>query len=270
MKLKLYIPTCDRYLWLMKPFSFLFNRFWDDSIDVIYLGYKTPEFINDMPSNFSFISMGDDDNLDNWSNDLRQYFDKIDDEYFMVTVDDSFLVDYTDIELYQKALLYLKETNNNIGRFGLERDLVTRPHQYWESFMGMNLVEAKPESTSRISLRWSIWKREYFCKYLKAGRIPWTFEANGTSESVNDGWGIVSFALKNPKKAPDNAVVFNTNAIWRNWFEDKNRLNLNDCAHDNPSKSLDKEILNEMIDLKYFNNEIEFGSIYNKEWYKIQ
>ena len=38
--LTLYIPTCNKYLWLIKPFSFLFNRFWDESIKVVYLGYK--------------------------------------------------------------------------------------------------------------------------------------------------------------------------------------------------------------------------------------
>ena len=91
MKLKLYIPTCNKYLWLIKPFSFLFNKFWDDSIEVIYLGYKTPDF--DLPSNFSFVSFGDDDNLSNWARDLRTYFESVEDEYFMVTVDDSFLIE---------------------------------------------------------------------------------------------------------------------------------------------------------------------------------
>ena len=44
MKLKIYIPTCDDYLWLIKPFMFLFNKFWDNSIQVIYLGYNPPDF----------------------------------------------------------------------------------------------------------------------------------------------------------------------------------------------------------------------------------
>ena len=27
MKIKLYIPTCDKYNWLIKPFAYTFNKF---------------------------------------------------------------------------------------------------------------------------------------------------------------------------------------------------------------------------------------------------
>jgi len=267
VKLKLYIPTCNKYLWLIKPFSFLFNKFWDDSIEVIYLGYKTPDF--DLPSNFSFVSFGDDDNLSNWARDLRTYFESVEDEYFMVTVDDSFLIDYTDVELYEKVLKYLKTTDKNIGRFGLERDLVTREHYYFDTYEGVGLVEQAPMAANRISIRWSIWKKDYIIRFLKDGRTPWTFEENGTDESRGDGVKIISTSLKTPTSPPDNTIVFNTNAIWRSWFDDYKRINLNSCAHDDAFKSLDVKILNEMKKLGYFDNEIEFGSIYKKKWYKI-
>ena len=125
MKLKVYIPTCDSYLWLIKPFMFLFNKFWDDSIQVTYLGYNPPDF--KLPHNCNFISLGKDDNLKNWSTDLKNYFTSIDDEYFIMTVDDSFLVHPTNTDLYTKIISYIN-TNSKIGRVGLERDLATRSH----------------------------------------------------------------------------------------------------------------------------------------------
>ena len=109
-KLKVYIPTCDNYLWLIKPFMFLFNKFWDDSIQVIYLGYNPPNF--NLPSNCSFISLGKDDNLKNWSNDLKNYFLSIDDEYFIMTVDDSFLVHPTNIDLYKMITDYMHKSSH--------------------------------------------------------------------------------------------------------------------------------------------------------------
>tara|TARA_R110000796_G_scaffold243812_1_gene366593 strand:+ start:2548 stop:3363 length:816 start_codon:yes stop_codon:yes gene_type:complete len=265
--LTLYIPTCNKYLWLIKPFSFLFNRFWDESIKVVYLGYKTPDF--ELPPNFSFVSMGDDDNLSNWSVDLRGYFESIEDEYFMVTVDDSFLVDYTNTELYEKALRYLQTTDKNIGRFGLERDLVTRPHHYFDTFENTDFVNQESNAENRISIRWSIWKRDYIIRFLKDGRTPWTFESEGTIESRGDGVGIISTSLKNPPAPPDNAIIFNTNSIWRNWYDDFNRLNFNSCAHDS-LKSLDSKVISEMLDLGLINRDVEIGSIYQREWYPIK
>jgi len=117
-------------------------------------------------------------------------------------------------------------TDKNIGRFGLERDLVTRPHYFFDTYDDIDLVEQDPTAANRISIRWSIWKRDYIIRFLKDGRTPWTFESEGTSESRGDGVGIISTALKNPPTPPDNAIIFNTNSIWRNWYDDFNRLNL--------------------------------------------
>ena len=42
MKIKLYIPTCDKYNWLIQPFAYTFNKFWSEDIEVVYLGYTNP------------------------------------------------------------------------------------------------------------------------------------------------------------------------------------------------------------------------------------
>ena len=267
MNLKLYIPTCDRYNWLIKPFSFTFNKFWDNHIQVVYLGYTKPDF--DLPENFKFISLGEDDSLDNWSIDLKKYFDTIDDEWLMMTVDDSFSVRDTNTELYNQTLNYLLNSDKKIGRFGLERDLVTRPNKYWDTHDGVDLVEAEPSADNRISMRWSIWRREYLVKHFVNGRTPWTFESDGTNDSKNDGWAIISYDKKNPPNPPDNSVVFNTNALWRSWYEDFNRVNVMDCSKESPNDRLDNETLKEMKELNYFNKEVEFGSICNKNWFPI-
>ena len=75
--MKIYISTSDKYLQLLKPFSFLFNRFWGEQQDVVVLGYKEPDF--ELPNNFEFVSMGVSRNdPKEWSDGLRDYFKSID------------------------------------------------------------------------------------------------------------------------------------------------------------------------------------------------
>jgi len=266
-KLKLYIPTCDNYLWLIKPFMFLFNKFWANSLQVIYLGYNAPNF--ELPDNCSFVSLGTDDNIDNWANDLNKYFTSIDDEYFIMTMDDSFLVDYTDISLYNKVIKYLEITNNNVGRVGLERDLVTRPHHYYDNIDGTELVSASKLAENRISCRWSIWKKEYILKLLVPGRTPWTFESEGTKQSVNSGYDIISTAFLDPISPPDNAIIYNTNCIWRSWWKQHNRLNFHSSAHAS-HKGLDASIIADMKSKDIIPKNSECGMIIERQWFKIE
>tara|TARA_R110002012_G_scaffold307735_3_gene513420 strand:+ start:786 stop:1583 length:798 start_codon:yes stop_codon:yes gene_type:complete len=265
MKLKVYIPTCDSYLWLIKPFMFLFNKFWDDSIQVTYLGYNPPDF--KLPHNCNFISLGKDDNLKNWSTDLKNYFTSIDDEYFIMTVDDSFLVHPTNTDLYTKIISYIN-TNSKIGRVGLERDLATRSHNQYDTFKGLNLVSASTNAANRISCRWSIWKKEYILKFLTPGRTPWSFEGEGTEQSKNENYDIISTPLSsNP---PDNTIIFNTNCIWRDWYKKYNRLNFHSSGHGSINKGLDINIINDMKKQNLLPLNVSCGMIIEKKWIPIK
>lgn len=265
-KVKVYIPTCDGYLWLIKPFMFLFNKFWDDSIEVVYLGYNPPNF--DLPSNCSFVSLGNDDNLKNYSNDLRNYFLSIDDEYVIITTDDTFLVDYVDINLYNTMLKYLN-INKKVGRVSLTRDLITRPHYYLDNIDGFNIVNASPNSEYRISVMWSMFKKDFLVELLQPNRTPWTLETEGTQQSKDGKYDIISFSQSNPPKPPDNTIIYHTNAVWRNWYKDFNRLNFHCSAYHTFPRSLDPNIVSEMKNNNLIPKNINCGMIINKKWHPI-
>ena len=266
-QLKLYIPTCDSYLWLIKPFMYLFNKFGPESMQVIYLGYNPPTF--ELPDNCSFVSLGKDDDIKNWSKDLNRYFSSIDDEYIIMTMDDAFLVDSTNMDLYNKMIKYLELTKNNVGRIGLERDLATRPHHYYDTIDGTDLVVASNVAENRISCRWSIWKTEYILQFLTEGRTPWTFESEGTKQSINDGYDIISTALLDPISPPDNAIIYNTNVIWRSWYKQYNRLNFHSSAHAS-DKSLDANIISDMKNKGIIPKDSDCGMIIERQWVKIE
>ena len=265
-KIKVYIPTCDNYLWLIKPFMFLFNKFWDDTIEVTYLGYNPPNF--SLPPNCTFISLGKDDNLKHYSDDLRNYFLSIDDEYVIITTDDTFMVDYVNINLYNTILKYLT-INKNVGRVSLTRDLATRSHYYLDTVDGVDIVNASNHTQYRISIIWSMFKKEFLVKLLQSGRTPWTLETEGTIQSRNEKYNIISTSFLNPISPPDNTIIFNTNSVWRNWYRDFNRLNFHSSAYDTLNKSLDPNIIDEMKDNNLIPKDVNCGMIINKQWHPI-
>ena len=267
MKLKLYIPTCDSYLWLIKPFMYLFNKFWGETMQVVYLGYNIPDF--ELPANCTFISLGTDDNIDNWSIDLKTYFDSIDEEHILLTTDDFCLVNYTNLAMYNKAVRYI-QTNSNIGRIDMKRDLITRPFEYYDTFQNTTFVAASHTASHNISSTWSIWKKDYLVKFLKPGRTPWMFEDLGTPESNNYSEDIIApiESLDDPTLSPGASIVSNTNVVWRHWYKQFNRLNFHDSTS-NTTRGLDKETIQEMRDLKLIPADADCGMIINKQWYSI-
>lgn len=266
-KLKLYIPTCDSYLWLMKPFMFLFNKFWGESMQVVYLGYNRPEF--DLPDNCTFISLGNDDSVEYWASDLKKYFDSIDDTHLLLTTDDFCLVNYTNLEMYNKVLRLIN-TNSNIGRVDLKRDLITRPFEYYDTFEGTDFVSASPSASHNISCTWSIWKKDYLVKFLKPGRTPWMFEDLGTPESNNYSEDIIApiESLLDPTLAPGASIVHNTNVVWRKWYKQYNRLNFHDSTYAS-DKALDIEVIKEMKSLGMIPSDSDCGMIIQGRWKSI-
>jgi hypothetical protein len=258
--LTLYIPTCDSYLFLVKPYTFLFNKFWNRPQKVVYLGYDKPKC--DLPDNFDFITIGNDDDLKNWSSDLINFFNSIDDEHFMVCTDDLFLVDYTNFEVYDKLLKYLD--NPKVGRINVSRDTVNRPHKDFDTSEGLTIIEAKQSADYRISLSLSIWRRDYFLKNLKPGQTPWQFEGDIGQCGQHDGYHILGTKGDGP---PDNAPVFTTNGIWRSNKERLNFHNSNYSYVNDGQNYLDPNVVKEMFDKNIIEDDIEVGWVYEKKWF---
>ena len=86
--MKIYCTTSDGYHHVLKAFVYLFNKFWGEDQEVIILGYKTPEF--ELPKNFIFHSMGVQTGLKDWCSDLRKFLELTEDDYFIMTMEDTF------------------------------------------------------------------------------------------------------------------------------------------------------------------------------------
>ena len=54
MKIGIYVWTSDHQMVALQAWAYLFNKFWDSSLKVTFIGYKLPVF--DLPDNFKYIS----------------------------------------------------------------------------------------------------------------------------------------------------------------------------------------------------------------------
>jgi hypothetical protein len=198
--LNIYISTSNKYHYCLQPFAFLFNKFWSDKVNVTFLGYKYPEF--DLPSNFSFTSLGNQNGPEYYSSDLRRFFESIDDTQFIYTMEDQFILDHVNVNLIEKLTDYVV-TREKVGRACLTNSIYQtvhnhsahagKIHQLYDTTQDPRyvIVELTPNSTWRITCEWSIWDKAYMIKYLQGDMTPWGFEKQSFSEAKNDGYDII-------------------------------------------------------------------------------
>lgn len=199
--MKIFISTANQYMHLLKPFAYLFNRFWNNlggQQKVTVLGYDTPTF--SLPDNFDFISMGKQDGgIQAWSTDLRKFFESIDDKFFIWATEDMFLTHY--VRSILMDYIYRNFLTDDLGRFGLTNDNKGRPYEKVPHIeeRTWNIIESLPLVDYRLSVLWSIWNRDYLLKYLEPGMSPWEFEINGSEKARGDGYRILGCVGDNYK-----------------------------------------------------------------------
>jgi hypothetical protein len=222
-----YISTSDKYVHLLKPFSFLFNRFWSETQPVVVLGYKEPDF--DLPDNFSFVSMGVSRNdPQEWSTGLREYFSSIDDEWFIYGTEDMFLVQAVNLESLTQLTQYMERPD--VGRISLTNDGMMKDCTVVDG----NLIELTQDTDYRLSCIYSAWNREYMLRYLQPEMSPWEFEVKGTEQAKNDGYRILGMN--------NNFPIYLSLAIRRGNFDSL------DFRVDNEyHRSLDRSVIDEMV-----------------------
>ena len=75
--MRVIIPTCDPHLFVLKGFSYCFNKYWGEDFKVTILGFSKPDF--ELPDNFEFVSMADEQvgKAKGWSNYVIEYIESI-------------------------------------------------------------------------------------------------------------------------------------------------------------------------------------------------
>lgn len=179
MQIRVFTITSDKYLWTLKPFSYLFNLYWSELQPVVIVGYNHPDFF--LPENYSFFSV-DNHNYPPkmWSNALIRFLQSVDDEIFCLLFDDYWLsrtVDHAGIStladymINNKDVLRLDLTTDRLHARGDARD--ARDYEDWGHY---DLIITTNDVPYQMSFQPALWNRNLMLSLLEDGMTPWEIE----------------------------------------------------------------------------------------------
>ena len=183
------ISSTDSYQDCWNPFFSLFERFMDDmSKFKIYL--ITDNVTYNDHSFVKTILTSKKGKILPWSDRIKFALDHIEDESFLLLLEDYFL--YSSINFTE--LKRLKSILNNYPNIGSIK--IVNHHNsnlIDSSFKDLKII--KKFSSYRISLQPTLWKKDFLKELLIKGENPWHFEILGTFRSffVNKKLLVLSY-----------------------------------------------------------------------------
>lgn len=245
----IFIATSDSFLPLLRPFCYLFNQFWSEQQNVTFLGYKKPDF--DLPDNFNFISMGDQRGIGYWSDDLRPILENDKNDYFIYTAEDQFLTRNLNTESLRRLLNIARDKNP--AKISLASAVATQAHENYSDEKEPQIITSSQNADYRLSLTWSMWRKDYFLKYLHPNFSQWDFELKNMKASKGDGELIIA-CKKDFPLGHCNAVQtfaqpqgFDFNSIKLNFCD----VTIPAAHHLGEGVRLEEKYINELLNLQY-------------------
>lgn len=179
--MRVFVLTSDKYIGAIRPFAFLFNRYWSEHQPVVVAGYSPPGF--SLPPNFRFISVGKqaDYPIDKWSDGLIRLLNSIDDSHIVLMLEDYWISRPVNTEAVRMLYDYARQF-----RYVLKVDLCgdrlyAQGADLDYGVCGyLDLVKSDPASQYHLSLLTGIWNRELLLRFLIRGETPWQVELEGT------------------------------------------------------------------------------------------
>ena len=187
--MRVIVPTCNQYLWAVRPFAWLFNRYWSEMQPVLVGGFQRPEF--DLPDNITFRSI-DKENYpaDRWSDGMMRLLKSIDDHSFVLMLEDYWLVRGVDHAAVESLGEYMR-IHDDVLRIDLTADRLHSGRAFDVDTWGhLDIIETPKEAPYQWSTQACIVNRAHMLRCLKPGIAPWEFELRG-NELIPDGLRVL-------------------------------------------------------------------------------
>jgi len=173
--LRVFVITSDKYLWALQPFSFLFNIYWSTLQPVVVAGYQRPK--QPLPSNFNFIQL---DTVDyppeKWSDGLIRFLRAMDDDWFVLLLEDYWLCRTADTSGIATLYEYVKD-KKDVLRLDLTADRLYAGSMFdLESWGHYDIIETPCDTPYQMSLQAGIWNRRLMLNMLQPGKSAWETE----------------------------------------------------------------------------------------------
>lgn len=177
--MRVYVMTSDTYLPAVRPFLWLFDKYWPDQ-PVTICGFTAPDF--ELPAFADFLSLGEfrDYPVNRWSDALLKLLSVIPDEPFALMLEDYWLIKPVPTDVIRMLYDYCRQFGY-VCRMDLTGD---RLHARGASLYGqvghVDLIWSDPQSQYHMSLMTAIWNKHNLRRVLVPGETPWEVELNGT------------------------------------------------------------------------------------------
>ena len=178
--MRVIVTTSDNYIHALRPFAYLFNKYWGIDTEVIVGGFNPPDF--DLPGNFKFYSIGkqSDYPVDKWSDGLIKLLKDIDDEVFCLMLEDYWLSRPVNRHAIMMLHDYMHQFKNVIKiDLGTDR-LYAGGMTDYNNCGYIDLIHSDPGSQYHMSLMCGLWRRDLLLKFLIPNESPWQVELEGT------------------------------------------------------------------------------------------
>jgi|ERR1035437_7567384 hypothetical protein len=189
-----FIITSDKYVHLIKDYSYFFNKNWNTDIPVTILCYDIPDI--SVPNNFKFHSLGSQTNFGKyWTNALIPFFNEIKSEFVCILIDDLFFIREVNINEIFNILNEIEYENKTFDKFilgSLPKDMLIGCEKYTSNSLLIN-----KHVNYRSTLKPSIWKTEYFKKMLIPNYDVWDFEIKNMNITKTDNSIIICHKIVN-------------------------------------------------------------------------
>lgn len=227
------LSSCDLYEDAWYPFLRLWQIQWPDCPYKIVLSTETKKCHCDY-LNIKTVNSGKGVS---WSKRLRDAIDEIDTEFILFSLEDFFLTEKVNIDLFNQAK-NLMEDNSRIGLINFFWERLGTEYEYKEGedsyFKPMD-----KKNTARTNVVISLWRKEYFKKMLYKDEDPWQYEKNAPLRALYAGYDIYSqrYAVSSPVFHYCMNPADGLGITQRKWLKDNKILfekyGINDVNFDN-------------------------------------
>lgn len=188
--MRVVVPTCDRYLWALRPFQYLFNTYWSELQPVVIGGFSFPPF--QLRGNFQFVQIDRNEYpAERWSDGLIRLLTKfVEDDIIVLLLEDYWLCRGVNHEAV-RALAEFMRGRDDILRIDLTADRLHSGKGVDVGYYGCwDLLETSPDTPYQWSTQACLVNRRHFLSCLKPGLAPWDFELQG-NELIPEGLRVL-------------------------------------------------------------------------------
>lgn len=178
--MRVLVLTSDKYIHALKPMAYLLGKYWSPAQPVVVGGFSPPTF--PLPGNIRFHSIGpfSDYPVNKWSDGLIDFLQAVDDEAFVLLLEDMWPSRPVNVEAVQMCYDYALQFKSV-----LKIDLYTdRLYAWGVSDYGhcgyLDLLRSNPASQYHMSMMPGVWRRDNLLSVLIRGETPWQVELAGT------------------------------------------------------------------------------------------